>query len=50
MNKVWTFGDSFTFGDGCNWWDDYYKNYPEKRGLKFNKLLSNHYDLPLEDF
>jgi len=50
MNKVWTFGDSFTFGDGCNEWDDYYKNYPKKRGLKFNKLLSNHYDLPLEDF
>jgi len=50
MNKIWTFGDSFTYGAGCNDYDDYYKNYPKKRGLKFNKILSNHYELPLKDF
>ena len=50
MSRLWTFGDSFTFGDGCNPYDDYYKQYPEKVSLKWNQLVANHYNYELKDF
>ena len=50
MSKLWTFGDSFTFGDGCNPYDDYYKQYPEKVSFKWNQLVANHYNYELKDF
>ena len=47
MNKLWTFGDSFTAGHGCTpEWEYYKKYYKEGDGL-WSEYLANELDLEL---
>lgn len=50
-NKLWIFGDSFSFGSGCSPNDKYYIDYPEKRTNRgiFPEILSDKYNLELKN-
>lgn len=56
MNKVWTFGDSFTQGNGCNPYDDYYEftkkdRFSSKKPMKiFPDLLGMSLGLEVNNF
>lgn len=52
MNKLWTFGDSFTHGDGTFSYDQYYKYKKDKKDendLIWCELLSKKLNLELEN-
>ena len=48
-NNLWSFGCSFAAGTQCNPGERYYDEYPLMRGKKFTTLLSEKYDLELND-
>ena len=41
MNKLWTFGDSFTAGHGCKETDEYYKKYYKEGDKLWAELLAD---------
>ena len=41
MNKLWCFGDSFTYGHGCRPGYEYYDKYPDNRGLLWTEVIAN---------
>jgi hypothetical protein len=47
MNKLWTFGDSFTAGHGCNENDEYYKKYYKEGDKIWPQHLADNLDLQL---
>lgn len=46
-NKLWIFGDSFSFGHGCNPGDEYFENY-KNHGKKFPDIVSENLDIEYE--
>jgi hypothetical protein len=47
MNKLWTFGDSFTAGHGCNKNDEYYEKYYKEGDKLWSQHLADELDLEL---
>lgn len=47
MPKLYTFGDSFTAGDGCRPNEEYYENYKKSNQLIWPELVANHYNIEL---
>lgn len=47
MAKLYTFGDSFTAGDGCRPGNEYYENYKKSNELIWPALVANHYNIEL---
>jgi len=50
MNKLWTFGDSFTYNTNCNPGDEYYEKYKKENDKTWTELVAEYYNLELKNF